>query len=206
MVIYKAINKINDKSYIGQTIRGIEIRKSEHLNDTFNKKSQSYFHKAIRKYGKENFEWEILCECKDIDELNKMEKHYIKEYNTFIDSGGGYNMTTGGDGHTISEETIENMRNARLGKFCGENNSFYGKRHTEETKQKISKIRIEGKIAKGNNNPMYNINHTEETKQKIRKSKLGVNIKHKIVKCPHCVISGGSNVMYRWHFDNCREI
>jgi group I intron endonuclease len=62
MVIYKATNKINGKSYVGQTIRTLNERKQSHLNDS-NNNSTCYFHNAIRKYGKASFKWEILDEC-----------------------------------------------------------------------------------------------------------------------------------------------
>ncbi len=52
-----------------------------------------------------------------------------------------------------------------------------GKTHSEETKKKISKNRIENKISKGKNNTMYNKNHSEESKKKMSKSaKLRTNI------------------------------
>lgn len=46
MIIYKAVNKINNKCYIGQTIRKLERRKCEHLYN----RNNSYFHNAIKKY------------------------------------------------------------------------------------------------------------------------------------------------------------
>ena len=51
-LIYKHTNKINGKSYIGQTSRSINERLNEHL------KSDSVFGKALRKYGIENFQSE----------------------------------------------------------------------------------------------------------------------------------------------------
>ncbi len=58
MIIYKATNKINNKSYIGQTQHSLESRNSQHYRDY--KDSNTSFHKALRKYGKENFEWKII--------------------------------------------------------------------------------------------------------------------------------------------------
>ena len=59
-VVYKITNKINGKIYIGQTTRTFEQRWKEHCNDAMNFKDIYLFHNAIRKYGKENFECEIL--------------------------------------------------------------------------------------------------------------------------------------------------
>ena len=53
----------------------------------------------------------------------------------------------------------------------GENNPFYGKKHTEETKQKISENR-KGKCA-GEEHPMYGKHHTEESLQKISQNRRG---------------------------------
>ena len=65
MIIYKATNKINGKSYIGQTTKELDERIKGHLNSNKN----LYFHKALEKYSIDNFEWTILEECNDENEL-----------------------------------------------------------------------------------------------------------------------------------------
>ena len=55
MLIYKATNIINNKSYIGLTTRTLQERKLEHLRHT--KTENTYFHRAINEYGKDNFLW-----------------------------------------------------------------------------------------------------------------------------------------------------
>ena len=70
--IYKMTNKINGKIYIGQSI-DIEKRIKEHFWKATNTKDVSYnsaIHQAIRKYGQENFTWEVLEEC-GIDVIDK---------------------------------------------------------------------------------------------------------------------------------------
>lgn len=60
--IYKYTNKINQKSYIGQSIQ-IEKRKKQHIQSAYNKNHINYysdFYKAIRNFGIENFDFEIL--------------------------------------------------------------------------------------------------------------------------------------------------
>ena len=95
-VIYKVENLINGKCYIGQTTQ-YKRRKINHISDSFNKSRKDYniivFHKAIRKYGTENFKWSIIWKG-NIVKLNEKEKHYIKEYKSY---SNGYNMTEGGD-------------------------------------------------------------------------------------------------------------
>lgn len=99
--IYKFTNKINGKGYIGQT-NNIENRKRNHKSDSFNPRSNSYgsyFHNAIRKYGWENFDFEILEEIGeefDISYVNERENYFIDKYDTQVKSGKGYNITSGG--------------------------------------------------------------------------------------------------------------
>lgn len=83
--IYKITNLINGKVYIGQSIH-IEKRWKEHCQDSAN----SLISKDIKKYGKENFLFEILEETKDISLLNSLEANYIKQYNSFWPAG--YNI------------------------------------------------------------------------------------------------------------------
>ena len=192
MIIYKATNLINNKSYIGQTINILDIRKREHISAAKLNLDTMIFHKAICKYGKENFKWEVLCKCKNIDELNKMERYYIKEHNTFMNNGKGYNMTTGGEGYVLSEEAIKNRsgkNHHRYGKvgLVGEKNPMYGKT--------------------GKDHPFYGKKHSKET---IKNKMSGKNNhmygkKRKKIKCPHCNKTGGDNIMKRWHFDNCKN-
>lgn len=93
--IYKIINQINQKVYIGQTKISIEIRFKQHLNDAKRKKNVNRrISKAIKEYGKENFQIELLEECPN-NLLNEREKYWIKKYNSFYD---GYNATLGGEG------------------------------------------------------------------------------------------------------------
>lgn len=91
--IYKATNKINGKIYIGQTL-DFKRRKSEHLSAKNGVHAKCIFHKAIQKYGKENFEWEIIDTCQTLDESLFLESLYIAQYNscTFMKNSKGYNI------------------------------------------------------------------------------------------------------------------
>lgn len=94
-IIYKATNKINGKIYIGQTISPLKLRISRHVSDALVGKSTSYFHKAIKKYSKDNFEWLVLVRCFSPEELNLTEIEMINRYNSMI---VGYNLSNGGQG------------------------------------------------------------------------------------------------------------
>ena len=93
IVIYKAQNKINGKIYIGKT-NNLPKRIREHTRYDVN--NNLMFHKAIKSYGEENFEWEVIDQTDDLQKANELESYYIKKYNSF--KPNGYNMTFGGDG------------------------------------------------------------------------------------------------------------
>lgn len=126
MVIYKITNLINNKIYIGQTIEYDE-RVRHHKQTAFRKNSKERnrpLYKAIRKYGIENFKFEIIDNANSIEELNKKEIYYIKIYDSCVDSGKGYNLDKGGKNGRKSEETKRKIGEAQVGKL----NHAYGKR------------------------------------------------------------------------------
>lgn len=109
--IYIYTNKINGHRYVGQT-NNIQLRYNGHKSDSYNKNSHSYnypLHNAIRKYGLENFKFEVIEEVKTREEANKKEKEWIKELKSHI-SNGGYNITFGGDGHEREKITWEELK------------------------------------------------------------------------------------------------
>ena len=169
-LIYKITNKINNKIYIGQTKLSLEKRFYYHIYDSL--KSQDVnikLHNAIRKYGVENFNIALLEQCESKTQLDERERYWIKTLNA-QDPLVGYNMTSGGEGgsggphflnHRHSEKTKQMMSENRR----GEKNANYGNRwhHTANMKYKYD----------GKNNPMYGKKHSEESKQKNRMSHVG---------------------------------
>lgn len=91
--IYKITNKINGKSYIGQTIQNVKERFYQHCAT---KCSQAILnmviHKAINKYGKSNFTIEVIEEVESTN-LNDRERYWIRYYDSY---NNGYNSTEGG--------------------------------------------------------------------------------------------------------------
>lgn len=95
--IYRIINTINNKIYIGQS-KDIEKRIARHKKVPFNLNSQEYnnlLYQDIRKYGLDNFEFEILEECEKSN-LNDREIYWIGFYNS-CNPENGYNLSSGGD-------------------------------------------------------------------------------------------------------------
>lgn len=109
--IYKIRNCINGKVYVGQSIN-IKDRFSKHKYAA--KKNLSYpLYNAIKKYGKENFEFVLIEEIENVSGLDLRELYWINYYKS-TDRNYGYNIRTD----------------------CRTNK---GKKHSDDTKRKISK-------------------------------------------------------------------
>ena len=126
--IYIITNKITGKQYIGQS-KHIKRRIKEHkqLKDI----KTSYVEKSIKKYGWENFTWDILWECSQ-NELYAEEKKFIRLYGTRVQ---GYNLTWGGE----MEEFGNPMYNPDIARRNGQ--SRVGIKHSKERKLKIAKTK-----------------------------------------------------------------
>lgn len=98
--IYKITNKINRHSYIGFSVN-IEHRFSDHRTKPFSSTKKDdldkVLYKAIRKYGVDNFDFEVIEECpQDIELLKQREQYWIAYYKTYLNRED-YNETPGGD-------------------------------------------------------------------------------------------------------------
>ena len=97
--IYKITNNINNKIYIGSssTCRGYQTRWEEHKKASQSENNQSYnypLQKAMRKYGIENFSYEIIQKhIKTYEERYQIERQYIIYFNSLVNDGYGYNQT-----------------------------------------------------------------------------------------------------------------
>src|SRR5574343_63886 len=96
MYIYKITNKINNKIYIGLTEqKNPKLRWYRHLsNSKLNVKGVLY--NAIRKYGKENFDFDVFLYCFNSNTLVEMEKFFISYFNS-TKRNIGYNVSAGGE-------------------------------------------------------------------------------------------------------------
>lgn len=104
--IYKIVNDINDKIYIGQTQKSLQERFRLHVYDS-NKKNADNFpiHKAIRKYGMDKFHIIEVEKC-SVAVLNEREQYWIAYYDSY---NKGYNATLGGEGNShicVDEDSI----------------------------------------------------------------------------------------------------
>jgi group I intron endonuclease len=173
--VYCALNKKNNKIYIGYTETSLYRRISSHYYCSRNNFSNNFFKNALSKYDKKDFEWYILFISNDLKELKNKEMEFIKKFKS-NNKKYGYNSSSGGEENKLNLESRKKISNkAKQRDIKGSNNPFFGKTHTEETKKHLSKIR------KGIcYNPNYK--HTEETKLKLS------NIRKKLCKNPDHIL------------------
>jgi group I intron endonuclease len=172
MIIYRAINLTNGKTYIGKTITPLLTRKKRHLYDA--KKGSGYlFHMAIRKYGDDGFAWDVIDNCLFAESLPDLERYYIKLYNS--KSPFGYNLTDGGEG--LFNPTADVRNRISLSNKGKHNHSAKtlkkisagskGRKLTDEQREHLSKIN------RGENHPRFGRHHSEETKKKMSDAHRG---------------------------------
>lgn len=169
-IIYKITNLINNKIYIGQTIRSFVDR----INDYKNGLGNNYLNNSFNKYGFNNFKFEIIDTASSINELNLKEINYILQYNS-TNKNIGYNLELGGRNSSPSPETLEKMSKSHTGikqtdhwikkrihEKGSDNAKKYGRKKTDEDKKRLSEI-----------SPKYWLGkeRDEETRRKISETK-----------------------------------
>lgn len=123
MIIYEALNIVNNKRYIGQTIQTLHKRKLQHINSIKYKNSKCIaFVRAMKKYGVENFKWRIVDDAETLEELDQKESYWIEYYET-TNPNKGYNLKGGGHNPYLTEEVKKKIGNAQRGEL----NHMYGK-------------------------------------------------------------------------------
>lgn len=179
--VYLITNTVNGKQYVGITCRGYLNRWREHVLSA-NSGSKTILHNAIRKYGEDVFNVELLASDIPNEDIRETEISFISKYHTFY-SDGGYNMTYGGGGVAglkHSESTKSRISNSLKGHVFPESrNKKISEAHKhivkdEKWRNAISKSRL-GKY-KGEDNPFYGKHHSDATKCRIREANSGSNI------------------------------
>jgi group I intron endonuclease len=125
--VYKITNIINNKLYIGKSTIGID-RFKRHKEIATQKPPNCYFHihKALNKYGFDNFTFEILEYFYLENDAYDAENKYIKSLNTMSRNGCGYNLNDGGRRAKHTPESIKKI-----------SDSHKGFKYTEESKKKM---------------------------------------------------------------------
>lgn len=157
MIIYKIQNIKSGKIYIGQTKRSLEKRLQEHIRN-----KRTPISKALRSVGSSGFIVTVIDHAHSHDELDEKERFWIKYYDCVVPNG--YNICEGGEGvkgwHPTDEQK-ERLRLSHIGKGTGvdnpmfgktgELNPFYGKKHTQEVRKKMSERAKQRNVTYGRN-------------------------------------------------------
>lgn len=164
MIIYKITNKNTGKVYIGQTVSTLKRRWAIHCSGGACRRLTA----SIKSHGKDAFEVEQIDNAFSIEELNKKEVYWISFYDS-TNLEKGYNLTSGGNSYTHSEETKQKLREINTGKKLSPEhaeklrNNNKGKKWTKEHRENFS-LATKGKKRK----PM-----SEDTKKKISNANKG---------------------------------
>jgi len=205
MIVYIVTNLVNDKKYIG----------IDSKNNPKYFGSGHFIKQAIKKYGINNFKKDILEECKTREELLECEKKWIKFYDA-VNDDRFYNIHEGGMGGDITiymtdddiikwKSNISNTKKGqRLGIPLSDKNKegiskslldFYsnnpspniGKKHSDETKEKISNSHIGKKLSD---------DHKDSIKEGIKTKRRSYDNKNNPFYGKGDLISGDKNPMY----------
>lgn len=190
--IYKIINLINQKIYIGKTTKNIENRFNKH-KDNAAKKINRRLYDSMNFYGYDNFNIEEIEYVEDNSHLSKREIYWILFFNS-NDPEIGYNMTNGGEGGNTGKyhygkspydwwvekygvEKANLIKKDVYERVSIKMKNREGHSQTEETKNKIRNFNIENGIKPPTQywiditHPMLGKKHTEESKIKISKTR-----------------------------------
>ncbi len=214
ILLINAIKKYGKKNFIRETLHVFYTpeeayaKEAELVNEAFVKREDTY---------------NLMIGGLGITFHTEESKRKIGEYHKGKPSGmKGKKAWNKGISKTEDEKIVLSIK-AKERLSNKENHPLFGKHHNDETKQKISDSMkgenhpLFGKY--GKNHPNYGKRHSEETKikisnankgkQKSEETKQRMSIaskgkpKPKII-CPHCGKIGGSGIMQRWHFNNCK--
>jgi group I intron endonuclease len=165
-VVYKLTNTVNGKQYVGITKYDVDERFKGHVKAA-SRGVNTYLARAIRKYGTDCWDKEVIVSGVPDYMVQAFEMYWIRELDTF---NTGYNLTLGGEGTKGKARP--------KGKYS----AWYGRRHTEETKQLIREKALGRKLSQKTKMALAEArrkrhakgwSHTEETKKKMSELKIG---------------------------------
>jgi len=130
-IIYKVTNSVNNKIYIGQTVKNLNERRNAHYYKARHENLNTHFLNALNKYPEEVFIWEEIDEAKNREELDNKEIYWINYYNSIEN---GYNTRAGGETRKEDDKFAEACGSSPFllytakGEYVGE---FVNKRDVE---------------------------------------------------------------------------
>lgn len=139
--IYCITNNLNGKKYVGKSEVDVEARLYEHRTTRRIGNTNEHLHRALHKYGQENFSFKIIEECEP-DKCCQRERYWIEKLGSLYPNG--YNYTSGGEnasGFKFSEISRQRMSEARkalpnVSELSRE--AAYHRNWTDDQKAKVS--------------------------------------------------------------------
>ena len=110
MYIYKFTLNNTNRCYIGQTIQDPNRRRLEHISHSYHSPKSYHFHNALRKYGVNNFTFEVIATTNSIEALNLLEDKFINKFDSI---NSGFNIREGGGNKTHHHDSIQRMKEAQ---------------------------------------------------------------------------------------------
>ena len=203
--IYKITNTINNKIYIG-------VHKTIDLNDGY-MGSGKLLNKAFEKYGKDNFDKDILEYFTDYESALSREREIVDD--EFLLREDTYNIRRGGSGG------FDYINKNKLNDYdkTGENNPFYNKTHSDDVKKKLSVLATKqwaGIPKSDEHKKKISESHLGEIFTDERKKRISEATKGRVPwnkgksapkwKCPNCGKDGGGDSNKKRHFTKCGVI
>lgn len=140
--VYVIKNKLNNKMYVGSTERELKIRWQRHVAKA-NEGSLCSLHKAIRKYGQDNFDIRLIAVYPTREDMLAGEVEYIAFFDTYK-SRNGYNDTPGGDGgNTNGGKTFSDEWRIGISKSLSGKPQLSKRRFSSEIELEICRIYVE---------------------------------------------------------------
>ena len=160
--IYKTTNLINNMFYIGKHKGKFNLN---YLG------SGTYLNRAINRYGRNNFNKEVICYVDDKEQANIMEYYHIREHRNKFGRSMMYNIADGGEGGDLFTSN-PNKEKIRL--------KWIGKKRSQETKEKMRKAQTGKHASPETIEKMKKVqaNHTVSKEQRNKISKTLTGYKH----------------------------
>lgn len=164
-IVYRVTNRINGKTYIGQTVHDLTIRwRDGHLSSSRTNRSNMVIAKAINKYGVDAFEVVEIDRADSRAELDYLERYWIRFHDS-MNAKHGYNLKEGGANGRMRQDVIDRIAATKRGVPLPPHHPF----HIKGVRRGIA-----GEFKKGQ--PAYNKGIALTTEQR---KQISVTLKHK---------------------------